>query len=70
MNQHNPRVVSHNPEGRAVREGERWVSEYALKFCTKTLKAVLCQGLTPEVLTELVCHDDQASVDSLIDLSI
>lgn len=34
------------------------------------LKTVFCNGLNPEVLTKLACHDDQVTLDSLIDLTI
>lgn len=53
--------------------------KYALEFCTiavgsawnePALKAAFWQGLDPRVLTELACQDKQATLDSLIDLSI
>lgn len=62
-----------------VTQVKRNAAEYALEFCTlpvgsgwnkPVLKAIFHQGLNPEVLTELTCRDDKASLDSLIDLAI
>lgn len=53
--------------------------EYALRFCTlaeesqwnePALKAEFRKGLNKNILTELACRDDEAMLDSLIDMSI
>lgn len=54
------------------------MADYALEFCTlaaesgwnePALKAYW-QVLNPEILTNLACRDDEATLNSLIDLSI
>lgn len=72
-------VFDHTPEGKemgeqllAVMQGRRNTAEYALEFRMlaagsrrneSTLKAAFRQGLNPEVLTELACHDDRMYLD-------
>lgn len=34
----------------------------------QALKAPYCQGLTANIITELACWDDQASLESFLDL--
>lgn len=80
------RVFNHVSEEREVDEGlmslmqeQQSVVEYALKFRTLSpesewnkpaLKAVFRHGLNSNILTELACWDDKATLDSLIDMSI
>lgn len=79
-------IFDHSPKGMEVSEqlltlkqGSRCVVEYLLEFCTLTagsrwnepaLKVTFCQGLNPQVLTELACQDEQATLNSLIDMFI
>lgn len=60
-------------------QGKHRPAKYALKFCTlaaengwnePALKAVFRQGLNENIRTEMVCRDDEASLDSMIDLTI
>lgn len=53
--------------------------DYALEFCIlaaesgwneAALKDVFPAGLNPEVQKEMACHDDEKSLDSLMDLAI
>lgn len=62
-----------------IKQGKRRVAGYALEFCTiatgsswnePALKAAFWQGLNPQVLTELVCQNEQAKVNTLINLAI
>lgn len=63
----------------AVKQGWRHEVDYGLQFCTRAagsggnelaLKDAFCQGLNTEVLTELVCWDDQVTLYSFLDLAI
>lgn len=79
-------VFDHSLEGKqpgeellTVSQGPCRIAEYALEFQTSAmrsewdepgLKAVCCNGLNPEVFTELACLDEQLALGSLIDLSI
>lgn len=79
-------VFNHSPKGievgeqlLTIKQGSRWVAEYALECCIvaavsrwnkSALKVAFHQGLNHYVLTELACRDEQAILDSLIDLSI
>lgn len=60
-------------------QGRRTIAEFALDLCTLAvgsqwnelaLTAAFCQGMNMEVLTELMRHDDQGSLDSLVDMTI
>lgn len=80
------RVINHMPEGRKVGErlmflaqGRQSVVDYALRFHMlaaesqwnePTLKAIFWRGLNNNILTELACRDDEATLDSLINMSI
>lgn len=78
--------IAHSPEGKEIvekpldiKQGNWNISEYALEFRTlvascgwnkPALKAVYQQELCPDILIELYCHDKQAIVYLLINLSI
>lgn len=80
------RVFDHAPEGKEIGErilnicqGKRRAAEYALEFLTlaaesewnePALKAVFRRGLNESVREEMACRDDEATLDSLIDLAI
>lgn len=62
-----------------VFQGQQSAVEYMLEFSTlaggsrwnqPVFNPAFQQGLKPDVITELTCHDDKVSLDSLIDLTI
>lgn len=62
-----------------LKQGTLSVAEYALTFCTlaaadswnePALKVTYHKGLNEDLITEMACRDDQASLESLIDMSI
>lgn len=80
------RVSDHAPEGKeigerilAIYQGKCKAATYALEFCMlaresgwneSALKAIFWQGLNANICTEMVCSDDKATLDSLIDFVI
>lgn len=79
-------VFDDAPEGREVRDrlmsltqGQQRMVEFVLEFQTlaaeigwnePALKATFHRGLNGEILVELACRDDEATLDSLIDMAI
>lgn len=62
-----------------ISQGSQHVAKHALKFQAITissewngpaLKSVFHNVLNPEVVMQLACHDDQLTLDSLINLVI
>lgn len=62
-----------------LKQGNLSTAEYGLRFHTLAtgsgwnelaLKIVYRQGLNEELLTEIACHNDQLTLDALIDISI
>lgn len=76
----------HSPESKEVgelllmlRQGPRRVSEFALEIHTISagsrwnnamLKATFRQGLNPEILMEMACHDEPLTLHTLIELAV
>lgn len=55
----------------AIQQWSRKATTYALEFWNKSaLKAVFWMGLNEDMRTEMSCRDNEASLDSLIDLAI
>lgn len=79
-------VFEHAPEGRKVGDhvmpmpqGDQRVVEFGLDFCTLAVESVWNEpafiavfrcGLNDDVLTELACQDDEATLDLFIDMVI